>query len=278
MQTPSNSRDEAPNLLARRIEEASLNAWPALQQIFLDGWILRFARGFTKRSNSVVPLYPPVQKNNSDAESAQEHLISKIRYCENLYAKERLQTVFRLTSIVEDFPGGFQLDRTLLDRTLAQRGYSLEETSLVMSTVINDAAPSAHERSDPVFVTLEEWLKAYAALTGLPEPAKSLHSIILKSISGESGLAVIYQHNAPMACGLAVLENDLVGLFDIYTADHARQQGFGTAIVQALQKWAHERGAKHTYLQVAANNASATSLYTTLGFTEIYRYWYRLGQ
>jgi hypothetical protein len=32
----------------QEIEEISLNAWPSLQQILYDGWILRFANGYTK--------------------------------------------------------------------------------------------------------------------------------------------------------------------------------------------------------------------------------------
>ena len=39
------------------IEELSLSAWPPLQTMVLDGWVLRFAEGYTKRPNSVNPLY-----------------------------------------------------------------------------------------------------------------------------------------------------------------------------------------------------------------------------
>lgn len=40
------------------IAEISLNAWCSLQQNLDDGWILRFADGYTKRVNSVNPIYP----------------------------------------------------------------------------------------------------------------------------------------------------------------------------------------------------------------------------
>jgi len=35
-------------MLSKRIEEASLNAWPALQHLLFDGWILRFSKGYTR--------------------------------------------------------------------------------------------------------------------------------------------------------------------------------------------------------------------------------------
>jgi len=36
----------------------ALTTWPALQQRLYDGWVVRFARGHTRRANSVNPLYP----------------------------------------------------------------------------------------------------------------------------------------------------------------------------------------------------------------------------
>ncbi len=40
------------------LEELSLNAWPSHQTLLLDGWIIHLANGYTRRANSVNPLYP----------------------------------------------------------------------------------------------------------------------------------------------------------------------------------------------------------------------------
>ncbi len=44
--------------MIRFIEELSLSALPALETIYLDGWVLRFADNYTRRANSINPLYP----------------------------------------------------------------------------------------------------------------------------------------------------------------------------------------------------------------------------
>ena len=105
----NNDRNDA---LLRRIEEASLNAWPALQQVLLDGWVLRFSKGFTRRANSVTPVYPSMKP-----------ALDKIRYCENLYAREGLPTFFRLTTLG---------DSADLDADLAARGYQQQERARVL--------------------------------------------------------------------------------------------------------------------------------------------------
>ena len=47
--------------MIRLIEEHALNAWPPLQTLLLDGWVLRLANGYTRWANSVNPLYASQQ-------------------------------------------------------------------------------------------------------------------------------------------------------------------------------------------------------------------------
>ena len=72
--------------MIRTIEELSMNAWPALQTLHYDGWVLRLAAGYTRRANSVYPLYP-----------SRIDLDEKIKSCKFLYRARNLPAVFKLT-------------------------------------------------------------------------------------------------------------------------------------------------------------------------------------
>ena len=61
--------------LAKQIEEAPMNAWPAMYTVFPDGWSLRLGNGRMKRSNSIslqpdpqaIPAYLQVMVNHHPA-------------------------------------------------------------------------------------------------------------------------------------------------------------------------------------------------------------------
>ena len=78
---------------------------PALQQILFDGWVLRFARGYTKRANSINPLFG----------SALE-VGAKVDACARLYEEKGLPPIYRLTPFSHP---------PELDPVLAQRGYRI---------------------------------------------------------------------------------------------------------------------------------------------------------
>ena len=238
--------------LCRRIEEASLNAWPAMHQVLLDGWLLRFNRGFTKRANSIIPLYPAMQPAET-----------KVRYCENLYAREQLQTIFRLTSIT---------DHVHLDDLLAQRRYAeLDPTHVLHKPLTGKTVDTRGYSEQP----LREWLQAYCSLSGIPDTASQLHEVLLKSIRTGSIFGVLRDNGEVVACGMGVVENELVGLFDIVTHPARRRTGYATRMVSALIDAGARRGATRVYLQVMEENAAARALYRTLEFESLYRYWYR---
>jgi GNAT superfamily N-acetyltransferase len=241
-------------MFERRIEEAGLNSWPALQQLLFDGWLVRFAQGYTKRANSVTPLYPSLLPTEE-----------KIAWCEQLYKEQQLPTIFRLLSFSEE--------SLHLDQLLARRGYSALDRTLVWSLKF----PSESVTRSPALrvLSLPDWLPIYAQWTERFSDLQHLHHELLARISSPVLFAALYQQDACVACGLGVLENEAFGLFDIVTDPEQRRKGYGTQLVTGMLAWGKQHGAQHAYLQVVAANQTAQQLYAKLGFQERYQYWYR---
>jgi GNAT superfamily N-acetyltransferase len=235
-----------------RIEEASLNAWPALSQMLFDGWIVRSAHGFTRRANSVTPL----------ADLGHRALGDRVRWCENHYARLGLPTLFRL-------PGCCGVEA--LEWHLLDRGYEAEDPNVVLCADLDaDLEVPARVR----FTDREPWLATYASLTGEPDNARKLHDLVLRNIPGDCLFAVAQEDGRPVACGLGVVEDDLLGLFDLVTDRDARRRGHGRALVAGLHARGHRAGASRAYLQMHVDNVPAAALYDAFGYRERYRYAY----
>ena len=241
----------------RRVEEASLNAWPALEQILFDGWILRFSQGYTKRANSINPLYPSLDLD----------IEGKIDACERLYASHELPAIFRLTPFASP-PG--------LDRVLERRGYRLIDLTLVLYLDLTSWERQPVHSAELQEEGLDGWLDIFCRFRGSPPNAHQTHRAILQALPSGRVLHSLLVEGRVVACGLGVLEGDYFGLFDLITDPQSRRQGHGTQLVSSMLAWARSKGARHAYLQVMITNAPARRLYTKFGFQEAYRYWYRV--
>jgi ribosomal protein S18 acetylase RimI-like enzyme len=240
----------------RRIEELSMNAWPALQTVFHDGWVLRFADGYTRRANSVNPLY-----------YSTEDVTQKIEKCEHEFDAKGLPVVFKMTTAACP---------PALDGLLAERGYGdVAPTSVQLL----DLAPPAEPLVRAVSVSSvaeEAWLMNYCRLNAVDEGDKPTLRKILGAIVPRSHFVSLHHKGEVIGCGMCVVEGGFVGLFDVVIESSLRNQGFGRLLVLNLLRLGERSGARTAYLQVMGANEPALRLYRDLGFKQAYTYWYRV--
>ncbi|MDY3728816.1 MAG: GNAT family N-acetyltransferase, partial [Candidatus Choladocola sp.] len=78
------------------------------------------------------------------------------------------------------------------------------------------------------------------------------------------------------ASGLGILDREHVGLYAIYVDASCRNKVFARAICIAILEEARKKNATKAYLQVVQGNTYAKKLYTSLGFKDLYTYWFRV--
>ncbi|WP_159886935.1 GNAT family N-acetyltransferase [Paenibacillus puerhi] len=238
------------------IEELSMNHWQALSTLFYDGWVLRFAEGYTKRANSIHPIHDSTFELNS-----------KIEECEKLYSANQLPTVYKITPFVQP---------AHLDAVLEEKGYSLiDPTNVQTLELANLNEPRLH--SVQINEKLDaKWIEVFCKLNHVNYKYKHVMERMLANIKTKKGFITLYNEEQPVACGLGVIEREYIGLYDIVTDSQFRNQGFGEQMILHLLRWGKENGAKYSYLAVVADNEPALRLYSKLGYSEIYKYWYRV--
>jgi len=243
-------------MMTTSIEEFSLSAWPAHQTVFYDGWILRFADGYTKRANSVNPIY-----------SSTINVDDKIRYCEKIYQEQNLPVVFKITSAV--YPSD-------LDDILSVNGYQKDSPTSVQ--VMGLEAANTEVTQEIIFQEnlSDEWLDNFCRMSTITESSRATLRQILNNIIPQHCFAILKSKDQVIACGLGVLQSGYIGLFDIVTDSGFRNHGYGQQLVKSILAWGKQNGAQKAYLQVMLNNAPALKLYSKIGFVETYQYWYRI--
>jgi ribosomal protein S18 acetylase RimI-like enzyme len=84
----------------------------------------------------------------------------------------------------------------------------------------------------------------------------------------------LFKKGKPLACGMGVVEGNMLGVFSILTTASERQKGYGRMMMQALTNWGIAEGAGFGYLQVEDDNEPAKAMYARLGFNLCYGYQY----
>ena len=222
--------------------------------MLFDGWVARLSDGYTKRANSALLLYP---QPNSDSDET----LARI---ERLYQSQKLPVIFRLLSFTTPDD---------LDSRLEARGYRLADPTLVMSSELDSTIgqePSVCE------LDLETGIDAHARMNDLSAEILPGHRAILERIPSGLGFYGLYDQDELVACGLSVVDGQLVGLFDIVTDPAHRRKGHAARLIRGILAHALAQGAATAYLQVISKNDPAIALYQSLGFTESYRYGYRI--
>jgi ribosomal protein S18 acetylase RimI-like enzyme len=215
----------------RNLEHAAALAWPGVEQHRIDGWLLRFGRGSTRRANSAVPLDIPSSSNVSA-------LI-------DWYAARSVAPLIAAPDRLLHVPVGVPTDAETLIMTSDLKPFSPTTVAIA-------------DRPD------DEWLRLYER----DVPVDVLTAVL----DGEVAFAM----SAGAAVGRgAVTESPdgtrWAGLSAVHVLETARRRGLARQLCEGLLAWGAEKGATRAYVQVLADNAAATRLYESMGFSVHHR-------
>lgn len=240
--------------LVTALESRLVNAWPAFEVELAEGWLLRFAEGYSKRANAATPVLPGAALDGP-----------LVRHMLRSFAERGIPACFRLTG-VEDGRA---------EQVLADEGLVSFDPSLGLAAPL-DAALERHEsvRFEPT--AKPAWIAAAAAAQTADKQDKQVLGRIVRSIRQPAGFATLSLDGQDVAWGLAVAERGFVGLYDIVVAPDVRGLGLGRRLVSSMMAWGRDAGASRAYLQMRESNAVAHALYRSLGFETAYRYTHRI--
>ncbi|MBV8605648.1 MAG: GNAT family N-acetyltransferase [Pelomonas sp.] len=242
-----------PDALARRAEQAGLDASTPPQEQRVDGWLLRLSPGKAKRSRCVNAL-----------EAGTQPLPDLLARCRQAFANAGLPLIVRVT------PYSQPAD---LDARLAALGWYRFDAADVMVRADLDGLPEA---GAIVPVDATRYAETVGTLRGSSRREIDAHAERLRDAPRPyQGFFLTDANGALAACGQVVVDADIAGLFDVFTPPAQRGRGHGERLCSALLRHAANQCAQRAYLQVGSDNELAKRLYARLGFAFAYRYHYR---
>lgn len=234
------------------LEDVCERAWPPGERLALDGAVLRFTHGFTRRANSAR-----IDAGGSD-------LAGLIERAEHEYRSRGLRPGFRLTPLT---PAAFE-------PLLTERGYVVDTEAVVMVADALPAPPAAPGDEIALAAELdEEWLRVFQAVERKWPPEQDPGARwVLGSGSAPRRFALARAGGEPAATGYGRLEGEWLYIACVATFPEHRRRGLARAVSEQLLAWGAAGGVRRAILQVETKNLAAQGLYAQLGFVPRYIY------
>lgn len=253
------SASPLPVALLSRVEDAGLNASAPPQQRWIDGWLVRFSPGKAKRARCINAI--------GLGHLSIEH---KLDLCRALYHQAGLPLVVRVTPFSQP---------TELDRRLEHLGFSLlDDTRVMVRRDLTGCEPepwpdgvSLHRLGHLAFAQTVGQLRK----SPLAQQQAHAQRLDLSPVPFDGWVLRRTDTGRAIACGQIAVEADMVGIYDVFTDESERNQGWSRRLCAHLIADGRRQGARVGYLQVDADNAPARAVYRNLGFDDAYAYHYR---
>ncbi|AZA12696.1 GNAT family N-acetyltransferase [Corynebacterium choanae] len=266
----------------RAVEQATAQAFPGIAHRRVGDWLLRAGDGITERSNSSVPVGPGA--------AFQPVPIAAIR---EFYATHQLPPRLLIpdrigapAEVLISTEPGWELgpDIVVMTRPLQAPNPGRDYSALHYPDQDTNPLPAAHHAALAERYTVHiddqpssQWLALYH-FRGQPLPTHAL-DLLRQHINGQMCFAsLIDRHSNEVVAitrGTITASDDgrtWLGYSAVEVIPHARRQGLGTYLGQAMLEWGATHNAEHALLQVVSSNTAGISLYRRLGFAEHHRH------
>lgn len=234
-----------------------VGTWRPVDTAEVDGWLLGFSGGFTRRANSVVPWRAPGDT------------VAAVEAVEDAYGSHGLPSVFRVDAAAQP---------AHLDALLAERGYAAVARTRVMARDLDGGVPVGPGPAE-VGIDLadhpdEPWL---AGWLDVKAAGRAVDTDLARAVVTGSPALYLTARDDDGVTGVvrAATAGEWVGLSCLMVAERARRRGLAGQLSARALAEAGARGARRAFLQVETSNTPAAALYAALGFAVVDEYHYR---
>ena len=240
------------------VDEWVSNASPAAVVQVVDGWLLRWNHGLTRRANSVL----------ASGDHGRVDLDAKIDVAEDFYGRRNARPRFQITSATAP----------ALSLALDRRGYGFDAASLIQAARTDEILDRVQDAPAFDLELTETVTDAWLTLDdegGVHPGTGAVRRAMLDRITPRTCYALARIDGVPASIALGVVERGWMGLYSVATLPAYRRRGASTAVLRALAGWARRHDAANMYLAVMEHNQAAQAVYARLGFQTVYSYHYR---